>query len=222
MRLALLLLASLLVVPASFGALALLDTASDGVRLAVILGVMGVYFGLLVLGVRRWATYAMRLEVTRDGVREEAGAEDAPWVREVPWSEVRDYVLTEYPNGARTLTIRPHTGRRIAVAQGPGDEERAAFAAFRDAFLAGVKAYRPAEGAEVIRARPSFFDGPVAKVLAAGAAVAIAGLLVLVLTSGRPVGAADWLRLAMVAGLLLPLIVRVFAGPADESVDDGR
>lgn len=212
-------LASLLVVPASFGALALLDDPSDGVQLAVVLGVMAVYVGLLVLGVRRWATYAMRLEVTRAGVREETGAEDARQVREVPWSEVRDYVLTEYPNGARTLTIRPRTGRKIAVAQGPGEEERAAFGTFRDAFLAGVRAYRPAPGGEPIWARPSFFDGPVARVLAGGAVVAIAGLVVLVLTSGRPVGAADWLRLAMVAGLLLPLVVRVFMGPGRESME---
>lgn len=212
-------LASLLVLPASFGALALLDEPSDGVQLVVVLGVVAVYFGLLVLGVRRWATYAMRLEVTGAGVREETGPEEAAQVREVPWSEVRDYVLTEYPNGARTLTIRPHGGRKIAVAQGAKEEDRAAFTAFRDAFLAGVAAYRPAEGREPIRARPSFFDGPVAKVLAGGAAAAMAGLLFLVLTSDRPTGAVDWLRLAMIAGLLLPLVVRVFAGSAREEED---
>lgn len=213
-RLILLLVGTPVLVPVILVALALfVPRFSDTTLVVTLVAVLLAFVAFLVFGIRRWAVVPARFEVDDTGLRA-AYHPGTPRerVEEVPWDQVEEYLVTDYPNRARSLTVRARGGRgRIVVSQGPREEDRAAFTACHAAFLAAL-AERPAGGAAPApRVGVSFLDRPAAKVLAA---LLILPLLAAVwgLAFSGEADAIDVVRLVALLGVALPFVVRVFRG----------
>ena len=213
-RLLLLLVGTPLLVPAILVTLAMsVPRFSDTVLVATLVGLVLAYVAFVVFGIRRWAVIPARFEVDETGLRA-AYHPGTPRqrVQEIPWGQVEEYVMTDYPNGARSLAVRARGGAgRIVVSQGPRAEDRPAFGAFHEAFLAAVSEHPAGGDAPAPRAGVSFFDRPAAKVLAA---LLILPLLAAVggLAFSGEADAVDVVRLVALVAMALPFVIRVFRG----------
>jgi hypothetical protein len=148
--------------------LAQLPKLNDAVLMTAIFASLGVYIGIILLGIKHWATEAVRYELDERGLAVVRWRRGREMREQLPWSEIREYVVDSLAAAGsnRYLTVTRAGGKPVRIVEGNKPAEKDAFDVFCDHFLDAVaERQATAPAAATIHEGVSFYDKPVALVL---------------------------------------------------------